>query len=170
MPPIEEVGRECRNSKTIESLEKHLHEMRLVVEERGQEVRERNQLLVKARKAIEDLQADVILARERLSEAEGYQQVDAALRHQVLKLEARERRRSHDLDNVSVKVRELESALSDARKSCAVHVRTLAARDKALLDGGAQRRNERKHNVRHARSWRNLPTRKHHLKGRLLAC
>ena len=121
-----------------EHLDKQLFELRLTLEERGQEVLERNELLVKARKAIEDLQADLILARERLSGAEQQQRGHAALQQQVLALEAREHSRMRELGNVSGTVRDLEAELSGARRTCEAHARNLAVRDKALLERDAQ--------------------------------
>ena len=112
--------------------------MRLTLEERAQDVLERNELLVKARKAIEDLQADLILARERLCGAEQHQRDNAALQQHVLALEAREHSRMCELGNVSKRIRELQSELSDARQSCETCTRSLALRDTELLERDAQ--------------------------------
>lgn len=135
---LRKVGCSRGKSTTVDSLEKQLFEMRLTAEERGQEVFERNQLLVKARKAIENLQADVILARERLSESEQQQRTHTTLQQQVLALEARECSRVRDISNLSAKVHGLASNLSEVQRSCEAHVRNLAMRDKALVERDAQ--------------------------------
>ncbi|GBG32150.1 Hypothetical Protein FCC1311_083752 [Hondaea fermentalgiana] len=147
----ERVAKLRKGGETDESLEQEVLQQKVLLEEKQQELDERNLLLVKARNAIEGLQTDLALCSAELDEArnveipvellrEKEQEIDA-LRHKIRELDERDRKRLEDVLTLNEQVRELEpekKRAADLDLALAEANSTLADAERALLQRDAR--------------------------------
>lgn len=156
---LEERVAKLRNGgESDESLEQEILEHKVLLEEKQQELDERNLLLVKARNAIEGLHTDLALCRAELEEARNNQAAVEALRereievdslkHKVRELDGRDRKRLEDILTLNEQIRELESEKKravkldkenlDLREDLDIKGNTLKQREAALEESRAE--------------------------------